>query len=76
MMQSQPTATPLQENQPAAHALLDDVEVADRLNVSLQTVRNWRGRREGPRFVKLGKRAVRYRPEDVEAFIEGERQCA
>jgi excisionase family DNA binding protein len=72
----EPAATPSQENQPAARALLDDVEVADRLNVSLQTVRNWRTRREGPRFVKLGKRAVRYRPEDVEAFIEGERQCA
>ena len=75
-MNPEPAATPPQEKQPAARALLDDVEVADRLNVSLQTVRNWRGRREGPRFVKLVKRAVRYRPEDVEAFIEGERQCA
>lgn len=71
-----PTATPPRENQSAAHALLDDVEVALRLNVSLQTVRNWRTRGEGPRYVKLGKRAVRYRPEDVEAFIEGERMCA
>lgn len=71
-MQSKPTATPLQDNQRAARALLNDVEVADRLHVSLQTVRNWRGRGEGPRAMKLGKRTVRYRPEDVEAFIEGE----
>lgn len=70
------SVTQSQDDQRVARALLDDVEVADRLNVSLQTVRNWRTRREGPRFVKLGKRAVRYRPEDVEAFIEGERQCA
>ena len=75
-MSIDPTAVSPQQEQPAARALLDDVEVADRLNVSLQTVRNWRARREGPRYVKLGKRSVRYRPEDVEAFIEGERACA
>jgi len=75
-MQSEPAATPPQAHQRAVRALLDDVEVSDLLHVSLQTVRNWRTRKEGPRYVKLGKRAVRYRPEDVEAFIDGERLCA
>lgn len=75
-MQTQSAAPPPQEARHAPRALLDETEVAERLNVSIGTVQNWRTRREGPRYVKLGKRAVRYRPEDVEAFIEGERLCA
>lgn len=57
---------------PPPRPLLDDIEVAARLHVAVQTVRNWRARGEGPRSVKLGKRSVRYRPEDVDAFIAGE----
>lgn len=54
----------------APNDLLTECDVADGLNVAVQTVRNWRWRGEGPRFVKLGKRAVRYRRTDVDAFIE------
>lgn len=43
---------------------LTDIEVAARLGVSRFTVRSWRLKGEGPRFLKMG-RAVRYRPEDV-----------
>lgn len=50
--------------------LLDESEVAATLNVAVQTLRNWRWRGEGPRFVKLGKRAVRYRRGDLDAFVE------
>lgn len=50
--------------------LLDEREVADALHVAVNTLRNWRWKGEGPRAVKLGKRAVRYRRADVEAFIE------
>lgn len=62
----------------AAGYLLTDTEVAALLGASLQTVRNWRwrGRNEGPRFVKLGGRMVRYRPADVQAFIEGQGKAA
>lgn len=49
--------------------VLSDTEVADRLGVSRFTVRAWRHKGQGPRFMKMG-RAVRYRPEDVEAFKE------
>lgn len=48
---------------------LSESEVAERLGVSPFTVRAWRHRGHGPRFMKMG-RAVRYRPEDVEAFKE------
>lgn len=46
---------------------LIDVEVATRLGVSRFTLRAWRLKGMGPRFLKMG-RAVRYRPEDVEEF--------
>lgn len=49
--------------------VLSDTEVAERLGVSPFTVRAWRHKGQGPRFMKMG-RAVRYRPEDVEAFKE------
>lgn len=50
--------------------LLTEQEVAGLLNIAVKTVQNWRWKGEGPRAVKLGKRAVRYRRADVEAFIE------
>jgi excisionase family DNA binding protein len=46
---------------------LTDVEVAARLGVSRYTVRSWRLKGTGPRFLKMG-RAVRYRAEDVSAY--------
>ncbi len=46
---------------------LTDVEVATRLGVSRFTVRSWRLKGGGPRFLKMG-RAVRYRPEDVREY--------
>lgn len=46
---------------------LTDIEVATRLGVSRFTVRSWRLKGIGPRFLKMG-RAVRYRPEDVREY--------
>ena len=46
---------------------LTDIEVAARLGVSRFTVRSWRLKGSGPRFLKMG-RAVRYRQEDVQEY--------
>ena len=46
---------------------LTDVEVAVRLGVSRFTVRSWRLKGVGPRFLKMG-RAVRYRSRDVDEY--------
>src|SRR4051794_8585309 len=51
----------------AQNRILTDVEVAERLGVSRFTVRSWRLKGVGPRFLKMG-RAVRYRSEDVDEF--------
>ena len=50
---------------------LTDLEVAERLGVSRFTVRSWRIKGVGPRFLKMG-RAVPYRSKDVD---ENERQA-
>ena len=52
---------------PIEKRTLTDVEVAARLGVSRFTVRSWRLKGTGPRFLKMG-RAVRYRPEDVDEY--------
>lgn len=72
-MQSEYPATPASKL--AAGILISDVELAALLGASLQTVRNWRWRGEGPRYVKLGGRMVRYRPDDVHAFIDGNEEA-
>lgn len=46
---------------------MTDLEVASRLGVSRFTVRSWRLKGLGPRFLKMG-RAVRYRAEDVDEY--------
>lgn len=48
---------------------LDTKQAADYLNLSPNTLSRWRWSGDGPRFVKLG-RAVRYRIEDLDAFVE------
>lgn len=52
-----------------ARPLWMDRNVADQCGVSLSAVRRWRLERRGPPHVKLGS-CVRYRPEDVIAWIE------
>lgn len=50
---------------------LNQINLADRWNISHRTLERWRWTGEGPQFVKLGGRVV-YRLEDVEAFERGQ----
>jgi hypothetical protein len=59
--------------------LLTEIDVAERLQVSLASVRRWRLEKRGPTFVKVGT-LVRYRPEDLESWVttlptSGDRQA-
>ena len=47
---------------------LTEHEVADMLGLSVATLRAWRHRGKGPRFLRLG-RSVRYLPSDVAGFV-------
>jgi predicted site-specific integrase-resolvase len=46
---------------------LNQIDLANRWNVSHRTLERWRWTGEGPQYIKLGGRVV-YRLEDVEAF--------
>ncbi len=58
-----------------SHALINEQKAADRLGVSVATLRRWRWSGNGPGFVKIG-RAVRYDPADLQAFIEAGRRTS
>jgi excisionase family DNA binding protein len=44
-------------------------ELADRLGISLNTIKYWRATGQGPVYMRVGKH-VRYRVADVEAWEE------
>jgi excisionase family DNA binding protein len=51
-------------------ALLSERQVAEMVGLSLATLRRWRAKKQGPAFAKLGASSVRYRYQDVMAWIE------
>jgi helix-turn-helix protein len=40
------------------------------INVSKRTLESWRARGIGPRYIALSARAVRYRVDDLRAFLD------
>lgn len=54
---------------PVLH-LLTEKEAAKILGFSIRTLQNWRHRGGGPRFVRVSKGCIRYRREDLEAWVE------
>ena len=52
--------------------LFDDGEAAKRLNLSRQTLRNWRFNNTGPAYRRFG-RSVRYTEEDIQEYIDQSR---
>lgn len=59
-----PNTAPLQPGD-----LVDERQAAAILAVEVRTLRNWRSRREGPRFRKIGERMARYHRADLAAFV-------
>ena len=57
--------------------LLTPTQVADLLQVKIDTLEAWRGKRIGPAWIKLGegKRSpVRYRRTDVDSYLKAGQQ--
>ena len=55
---------------PHDRSLLTNEEGAGFLGVSPDTLAQWRSQRRGPRYIKLEGRIVRYRREDLEAYLK------
>lgn len=49
--------------------LLCPREVARKLRISVDTLKDWRLQGNGPEFIRLGYNLVRYRPADVERWL-------
>jgi predicted DNA-binding transcriptional regulator AlpA len=50
--------------------LLTPEEAGRLLGVGIQTLSNWRTRKVGPIYVKVGQRLIRYREDDLQAFVD------
>ena len=55
--------------------LHDESAIAKRLRCEVKTLQAWRTRGGGPPFVKIG-RLVRYKAEDVDAWVEARRYAS
>jgi predicted DNA-binding transcriptional regulator AlpA len=66
-MSAQPTTWTAGQASATPRALTER-EVANRLGLSVATLRAWRFRGKGPRYLRLG-RSVRYLPSDIDAFV-------
>ncbi len=49
--------------------LLTPHEAAERLRVTARVLERWRSTGEGPQFVRLSRKSIRYRDEDLTAFV-------
>lgn len=54
----------------AEDRLLREAEVSRWVSVSAGALRRWRKERRGPAFVRLGRRAIRYRASDVALWLD------
>jgi predicted DNA-binding transcriptional regulator AlpA len=52
-----------------ASQLLDTAQVSNLLNLRAATLKKWRVLGTGPKYVRVGKRTIRYRLADVKRFI-------
>ena len=50
--------------------LLSEGEVARLIGFSMKTLQTWRMKGTGPQFVRISPRAIRYRLQDIMAWID------
>ena len=67
----QPSQPPSQEPRKDPEALIRQDVAAVILDVTPRCMENWRHRGEGPKFVRISGRCIRYRRSDLYEWIEG-----
>jgi Helix-turn-helix domain len=53
-------------------SVLNQIEAARFLRVQPRTLESWRQRRTGPRFIRYSQRCVRYRPRDLQEWLDAQ----
>lgn len=56
--------------------LLCEKEVAKLLGLSIKTLQKWRIQGEGPPFIRLSPKAIRYQLDDVLAWLQANRRTS
>jgi hypothetical protein len=56
---------------PANQRLLDGKAAARLLGCTPAALALWRKEHRGPSYVRIGRRLIRYRPEDVRIWVDG-----
>ena len=56
-----------------ANRLLTPAEAAEYVGLTEETLLRWRMRGQGPAFLKLGRKVVRYSRADIDAWAEARR---
>jgi len=51
-------------------SLLDERQVARMIGMSIGSLRRWRLVGQGPPFIRVGRRGVRYKPEDLASWLD------
>lgn len=59
-----------QQTQNTQPLLLTETEAAKLIGFSIRTIQKWRMVGRGPQHVRVSSRAIRYRREDIDAWIE------
>jgi hypothetical protein len=57
-------------------ALLTPDQAGEMLGVTARVLERWRGSGDGPKFVRLSRKTIRYRIEDMEAFVAESRRAS
>ncbi len=50
--------------------LIDTNELSEMLGVTVNALQIWRHQGRGPKYIKLSRRAVRYREQDILAWMD------
>ena len=53
-----------------SYRFLTERQLSDAIAIKVATLRKWRLTDRGPKFLKVGGTLVRYRTEDVQAWLE------
>lgn len=68
-MTADPLVTAMQQASAEMQKLLTPAAVSELLGVAERTLERWRITGEGPRYVKLTRKVVRYLADDVATFV-------